>query len=66
MFRGDFSTCTYVYTYVVCVCDLTHLVCVSRRDDVSLYGLREVFAIPHRVAKLPEQLSGDLWRHGCV
>lgn len=45
---------------------LFYLVCVTRRDDVRLYGLREVFAVPHGLAKLPEQLSSDLRRHDLV
>lgn len=45
---------------------LFYLVCVPRRNDVRLYGLREVFAVPHGLAKLPEQLSSDLRRHDLV
>lgn len=35
------------------VYDPTYLMSISRWDDVGLYRLREVFTIPHRLAKLP-------------
>lgn len=50
----------------VCVCDLIHLMGITRRNNIGLYWLSEVFAVSHHLTKLPQQLSSDLWRHGCV